>query len=148
MRVAVDAIPKGHNSVCPYLTVSDAKMVIDFLKATFGAETLLAMPGPNGAIMHAELRIHDSIVMVGTAMGDAKPMPGQVHCYVDDVDAVYEKALAAGATSLRVPTDMFYGDRISMVKDTCGNIWAISTHKEDVSAEEMGKRMARMGAQG
>ena len=63
--------------------------------------------------------------MVGTAMGDAKPMPGQVHCYVDDVDAVYEKALAAGATSLRVPTDMFYGDRISMVKDKTGNVWAI-----------------------
>jgi PhnB protein len=145
--MTVSAIPKGHNSVCPYLTVSDAKVVIDFLKATFSAETLLAMPGPNGAIMHAELRIGDSIVMVGSAMGDTKPMPGQAHCYVENVDAVYEKALTAGATSLRVPTDMFYGDRISMVKDKAGNIWAISTHKEDVSSEELAKRMAKMGPQ-
>jgi PhnB protein len=120
--------------------------VIDFLKATFSAETLLAMPGPNGVIMHAELRIRDSIVMVGTAMGDAQPMPGQVHCYVEDVDDVYTRALRAGATSLRVPTDMFYGDRISMVKDKAGNIWAISTHKEDVSEEEMARRMAKMAA--
>jgi uncharacterized glyoxalase superfamily protein PhnB len=141
----VSAIPKGHNAVCPYLTVSDAKVVIDFLKATFGAETLLAMPGPGGVIMHAELRIGDSIVMVGTAMGDAKPMPGQVHCYVENVDAVYDKALVAGATSIRVPADMFYGDRISMVKDATGNIWAISTHKEDVSSEELTKRMAQLG---
>jgi PhnB protein len=142
--MAVSAIPVGHNSICPYLTVSDAKMVIDFLQVTFGAKTLLAMAGPNGVILHAELRIHDSIVMVGTAMGDARPMPGQVHCYVENVDAVYERALAAGATSLRVPTDMFYGDRISMVKDKAGNIWAISTHKEDVS-EELTKRMAKIG---
>jgi PhnB protein len=141
----VSAIPKDHNSVCPYLTVSDAKVVIDFLQTTFDAKVVLSMPGPNGVVMHAELRIHDSIVMIGTAMGDAKPMPGQVHCYVEDVDAVYARALAAGATSMRAPADMFYGDRISMVKDTCGNIWAISTHKEDVSAEEMATRMAGMG---
>src|SRR5262249_54406552 len=113
----VSAIPKGHNCVCPYLTVADARGVIEFLKATFDGDTLLAMPGPNGSIMHAELRIGDSIVMVGSAMGDAKPMPGQVHCYVENVDDVYGKALAAGGTSLRAPTDMFYGDRISMVKD-------------------------------
>ena len=146
--MTVSAIPKGHNAVCPYLTASDARMVIDFLRATFDAETLFAMPGPNGAVMHAELRINDSIVMLGTAAGDAKPMPGQVHCYVEDVDAVYAKALAAGATSLRVPTDMFYGDRISMVKDKAGNVWAISTHKEDVSDEEMATRMAQMGQKG
>jgi uncharacterized glyoxalase superfamily protein PhnB len=138
------AIPQGHNSVCPYLTVSDAKLVIDFLKATFNAETLLAMPGPNGIIVHAELRIRDSIIMIGSAMGDAQPMPGQVHCYVENVDAVYKRALDAGATSMRAPTDMFYGDRISMVKDKAGNIWAISTHIEDVSSEEMAKRMAKL----
>jgi PhnB protein len=146
--MSVKSVPEGHNAVCPYLTVSDAKLVIDFVKATFGAETLVAMPGPGGLIMHAEVRIRDSIVMIGSAMGEGKAMPGMVHCYVDDVDAVYAKALAAGATSMRAPEDMFYGDRISMVKDACGNHWAISTHKEDVTAEEMQKRMANMKPKG
>lgn len=146
--MTVNGVPKDHNSVCPYLTAKDAQVVIDFLKATFDAETVFLMPGPGGMIMHAEMRIADSIVMIGSVMGDTKPMPGQVHCYVADVDAVYARALAAGGTSMRPPTDMFYGDRISMVQDTCGNIWAISTHKEDVSAEEMAKRMADMGPKG
>ena len=140
----VRAIPEGHNAVCPYLTVPDARVVLDFLGATFGAKTLFAMPGPGGLIMHAEVRIGDSIVMVGSAAGGSS-MPGQVHCYVEDVDAAYARALAAGATSLRAPMDAFYGDRICMVKDTCRNVWAISTHKEDVTPEEMARRMALQG---
>jgi PhnB protein len=138
-------IPQGHNAVSPYLTVADARVVLEFLKNTFRAEDVLAMQGPDGSVAHAEVRIGDSIVMVGTASAGAQPMPGQVHCYVEDVDATYERALAAGASSLRAPTDMFYGDRIAMVKDRMGNIWAISTHKEDVSQEEMKRRMAAQG---
>jgi PhnB protein len=126
--------------VCPYLTVSKVPQLIEFLRHTFRAEQVLAMPGPTpGSISHAELRIGDSIVMMGES---PHPMPAQVHCYVEDVDATYERALAAGATSLRPPTDMFYGDRVSMVKDELGNIWAIATHKEDVSDAEMQRRMS------
>jgi uncharacterized glyoxalase superfamily protein PhnB len=137
-------IPTGHNRVCPYLVVSDPKVVIDFVQSTFDGKTLFSMAGPGGLIMHAEIKIQDSIVMVGGTPDASKAMPSQVHCYVEDVDAVYARALKAGATSLRAPTDMFYGDRISMVKDPAGVTWAISTHKEDVTEAEMQKRMAAM----
>jgi PhnB protein len=140
--MSVPYVPARHNAVCPYLTVTDAQIVIDFMTATFGAETVHAMRGPNGLVMHAEMRIADSIVMVGSGMSPNLPAPGQVHCYVEDVDAVYKRALDAGATTQRPPTDMFYGDRIAMVKDKAGVIWAISTHKEDVSADELDRRMA------
>ena len=100
------------------------------------------MAGPGGAVMHAELRVADSIVMVGGAAPGGETHNGQVHVYVPNVDATYARALAAGAKSTREPTDMFYGDRISMVKDPFGNLWAISTHKEDVSPEEMDRRIA------
>jgi PhnB protein len=139
--MTVRPVPEHHNAVCPYLVVEGAAKVVAFLKETFNAEELACMRGPNGRIMHAELRIADSIVMLGEPMG-GPPFPGQVHCYVPDVDAAYARALKAGGTSLREPIDMFYGDRISMVKDPTGNVWAISTHKEDVSAEEMERRMA------
>jgi PhnB protein len=136
----VSPIPSGHNVASPYLVVTDSSGLIEFLKRTFGAEEVGRLGPPGGPVHHAEVRIGDSIVMMGDRPDS--PMPGQVHCYVADVDAVYARALAAGATSMREPIDMFYGDRISMVKDPFGNIWAISTHKEDVSHEEMGRRMA------
>jgi PhnB protein len=137
------AVPAGHNSVCPYLTVTDVPQLIEFLQRTFRVEPVRALPDPTpGSISHAELRIGDSIVMMGES---PNPMPGQVHCYVEDVDAAYQRALAAGATSLRPPIDMFYGDRVSMVKDQLGNIWAIATHKEDVSDAEMHRRMTQQG---
>jgi PhnB protein len=103
--------------------------------------------GPSGAIMHAEI-VADSIVMIGSGTGPNPPTLGQAHCYVEDVDATYQRALDAGAVSQRAPTDMFYGDRISMVKDKAGIAWAISTHKEDVSAEELERRMAAMAPKG
>jgi PhnB protein len=134
-------IPEGHNAVCPYLVVTSASGLIEFLARTFDAVELDRMGPPGGPVFHAEVKIGDSIVMMGEPMG-GPPFPGQIHCYVADVDATYQRALAAGATSLREPTTMFYGDRISMVKDAWGNVWAISTHVEDVSSDEMMRRMA------
>jgi PhnB protein len=140
--VPASAIPQGHNAVSPYLTVHDARGLIDFLKRTFDAQEMMVMPGPGGAVMHAELRIGDSVVMIGGAAPGGATFAGQVHVYVADVDETYARALRAGATSTRPPTDMFYGDRISMVRDPHGNVWAISTHKEDVSPAEMARRMS------
>jgi PhnB protein len=133
-------VPAKHNAVCPYLTVKSADALVEFLKKTFAAELVERFVMPNGAVMHAEVRIADSIVMIGESP-DAKG-GGMVHCYVPDVDACYERAIAAGATGIRKPEVMFYGDRISMVADAFGNTWAISTHVEDVSADEMARRMA------
>ena len=99
------------------------------------------MPGPNGTVAHAELKIGDSMVMIGDA-GDQWPVKtGQVYLYLEDCDRFYKQALAAGATSVREPADQFYGDRNATVNDAFGNTWSIGTHVEDVSSEEMERRM-------
>jgi uncharacterized glyoxalase superfamily protein PhnB len=134
-------VPSGHNAVSPYLVVADVPALLDFLRVVFGAEEIARLPGPGGAVSHAETRIGDSVVMMGGPPSGAAKV-AMVHVYVADVDATYARALEAGAKSLRAPEDMFYGDRISMVSDPSGNTWAISTHKEDVSAEEMARRAA------
>jgi uncharacterized glyoxalase superfamily protein PhnB len=123
--------------------VQDVPALLEFLRVTFGAEELGRLEGPSGLIMHAEARIGDSVVMVGGAQPGSAQKTAQVHVYVADVDAAFARALKAGAKSLREPVDMFYGDRISMVSDAAGNVWAISTHKEDVSHEEMARRAAK-----
>ncbi len=145
--MAVKPIPDGYHSVTPYFTIQGAAKLIDFLKQAFGAEEMVRMPGPGGAIMHAEARVGNSMVMISDAVRDT-PMPGSVFLYVNDVDATYKRALQAGAVSLMEPTDMFWGDRFGRVKDPCGNIWGIATHKEDVPPEEMGKRAAAAMQQG
>ena len=139
--MAVKPIPDGYHSVTPQLDVKGAAKLIDFMKQAFGAEEIMRMPGPGGALMHAEVKIGDSIVMMSDAVREA-PMPGSVFLYVNDVDAVYERALQAGATSQLEPTDMFWGDRFASVKDSFGNKWGMATHKEDVPPEEMPKRAA------
>ena len=121
----VPYVPAGHNCLSPYLVVTDAALLIDFVKHVFDAADVLTMPGPDGRVAHAELRIGDTILMLGQS---AQPFPAQLHCYVANVDDVYARALATGATSLRPPTDMPHGDRLSLVKDTQGNVWAIATH--------------------
>lgn len=98
--------------------------------------------------MHAELRIGDSIVMLGDVAGEFKPMRSTIHLYVNDADTVYRRALQAGATSVREPADQFYGDRNAGVEDPCGNFWWIATHKEDVSPEELERRAAALMPQG
>jgi PhnB protein len=99
--------------------------------------------GPDGTVGHAEVRIGGSPVMMGEARGPWPAMPCAIYLYVNDTDAVYRRALAAGATSLMEPADQFYGDRNAGVKDPCGNFWWIATHKEDVSPEELQARAAK-----
>lgn len=144
--MTVKPIPEGYHTVTPYLVVQEAAKLIDFLKQAFDAEEIHRMARPDGTIMHAEIKIGDSRVMMAEASGDVKPMPAMLHLYVEDTDAVYRQALQAGATSLREPEDQFYGDRIGGVRDSFGNQWWMATHIEDVSPEEMARRAADQAA--
>lgn len=134
--MSVKPIPDGYHSVTPYLAVKGAAGLIDFMKEAFGAEEAFRM-GDN-PIMHAEMRIGDSMVMLGDAQDEV--MPAQIHLYMPDVDATYQRALKAGAKSTREPENQFYGDRSAGVKDAFGNTWWIATHIEDVPPEEMARR--------
>jgi uncharacterized glyoxalase superfamily protein PhnB len=139
---AVKPIPDGYHTVTPYLVVRDVPRLIEFLRQAFGATELIRAARPDGSIMHAEVAIGDSRVMMGEASATTPPMPGSVHLYVVDTDALYHLALQAGATSLREPTDQFYGDRMAGVLDPVGNQWWIATHTEDVPPAEMARRAA------
>jgi len=143
--MAVKPIPDGYHTVTPYLTVQGVAQLLEFVTKAFGAEVKFKMPGPGGKIMHAEFRVGDSMVMTGEARDECPATPGVLHLYVPDADAVFQKAVAAGAEVVRPVADQFYGDRSGGVKDACGNTWWISTHIEDVSMEEMKARMAGMG---
>lgn len=133
-------IPAGYHSVTPYLIVQGVAKLIDFLKLAFEAKETERHAKPDGTIMHAEVRIGDSIVMMGEPMGEFNPMPASIYLYVDNTDAVYKRALNAGGTSMMEPADQFYGDRNAGVKDPSGNIWWIATHQEDVPPDELAKR--------
>jgi PhnB protein len=124
----------------PCLVAEGASKLIEFLKQAFGAEERFKMARPDGGIMHAEIKIGDSILMLGEATDQWKPITGAIYLYVNNADAVYKRALQAGATSIMEPMDQFYGDRHGGVKDPAGNIWWIATHKEDVPPEELKKR--------
>jgi len=141
---SVQPIPDGAHTVTPYLVAEGIPRLIEFLKQALGAQELSRMARPDGVIMHAEVKIGDSIVMMGTPMGDWKAQPCSLYLYVEDVDAVYERAIQAGGTSVKEPADQFYGDRTGGVIDPSGNYWGIATHVEDVSHEEMAKRFAAM----
>jgi uncharacterized glyoxalase superfamily protein PhnB len=147
--MAVKAIPDGYRSITPYLVVDGAAKLIEFLKKAFRAqEVFTPMVGPDGKIGHAEMRLGDSVVMMADATPEWKALTSLTHYYVDDVDAVYRSALQAGATSVREPADQFYGDRSATVRDPLGNLWSIATHKEDVSREELERRVADMMKKG
>ena len=138
--MAVNPIPDGYQTVTPYLVVRDVAGLIAFLEQVFGAKDKELMEGSDGSIMHAEIRIGDSPIMMGEANEEYPPMPSMLHIYLEDVDDAYQRALAAGATSLREPRDEFYGDRTAGVQDAYGNQWWMATHVEDVSPEEMQRR--------
>ena len=140
MATKATPIPKGYHTVTPVLTVHGAAKLIEFLKQAFDAKETYRLPGPNGEVMHAEVKIGDSMVMVGEATDQWKPMPATIALYVEDTDAWYKRALQAGATSVREPSDQFYGDRSAGVKDSAGNRWWIHTHIEDVPPDEIKKR--------
>ena len=141
-------IPEGYSTLNPYLAVEDASSAIDFYQRAFGAKERSRMPGPGGAIMHAELEIGDSVLMLSDPFPQASTKPPtelggttvSLMLYVEDTDATYRQAIDAGATSLMEPDDMFWGDRFSSVQDPFGHSWTIATHVEDVSPEEMQRR--------
>jgi uncharacterized glyoxalase superfamily protein PhnB len=147
--MAVKSRPDGYHSVTPYLVVTGAAKVIEFLKQALNAEEIMRLAAPGGRIGHAEMRIGDSVVMLADAHGEHQPMPAMLHLYVDDADATYQRALASGATSVQAPTDQFYGDRSGGVRDSAGNLWWIATHIEDVPPDELRRRaeeaMAKAG---
>ena len=124
----------------PYVIVHGTPKLIDFLTGAFGAKERMRVTNPDGSISHAEVEIGDSIVMMGEASREFPAMPGSIHLYVKDADANDQRALKAGAKSLREPADQPYGDRSAGIKDPVGNVWWISTHIEDVSLEEFEKR--------
>jgi PhnB protein len=131
-------LPDGVHSVNPYLVVDDPDALIAFLEHVFGARTG-ERTAVDGATLHADVRIGDSRVMIGAARGWT-PTPAMLYVYVDDCDAAYARAIAAGAESLMAPADMFYGDRHGGVKDASGNSWWIATHIEDVPPDELARR--------
>lgn len=125
----VTTFREGFHSLTPYLIVTGAAKLIDFLKQAFGAEEKFRVPKPDGSIMHAEVRIAGSVVEVADANAQYPPRPTNLHFYVPDADAVYERAIAAGAISTHEPVDQPYGDREASIRDPGGNDWYISTHK-------------------
>ena len=135
-------IPDGFHTVTPYLIVDGAEKVIKFMQQALGAkydhEPTLR---PDGKIMHATLKIGDSMVMISDASEQAKATPAMLYLYVPNVDAAYQLAIKAGATSIMEPADQFYGDRSGGVKDAAGNSWFLGTHIEDVAPAELKKRV-------
>ena len=155
--MAVNPIPEGYHSLQIYLAVEDASKAIDFYKEAFGAEETIRMPGPDGKVAHAELQIGDSKLMLSDPFphSDVRPPSerggptASIFMYVDDVDATFEQAQRAGASVVSELEDMFWGDRFGTVADPFGHVWAMATHKEDLSEEEIAERskaaMAEMG---
>jgi PhnB protein len=140
--MAVKPIPDGYHSLTPYLVVKNGADQITFLERAFGAKELHRSSRPDGSIMHAELQIGDSRLMMSEANAQWGVLTMALYMYVPDTDATYKRALEAGATSIMEPADQFYGDRNAGVKDSSGNLWWIGTHIEDVSAEEIERRAA------
>ena len=147
----VKPIPDGYQAVTPYLIVSGAARALDFYKQVFGATEIMRMPGPNG-IAHAEMRIGGSVVMLADEspdMGYKGPValggsPVSLMLYVADVDATFQRAVAAGAVQQRPVQDQFYGDRSGTLEDPFGHVWTVATHIEDVAPDEIDRRLAAM----
>ena len=150
--MTVKPIPDGYHSVTPYLVVKGASEAIEFYKKAFGAEERMRLDGPGGTIAHAELQIGDSPIMLADenpAWGAKGPgafggSPVSLMIYVEDVDEVFPKAIAAGAKELRPVEDQFYGDRTGTLTDPFGHVWSVGTHKEDLTPEQITERMASM----
>lgn len=146
--MATKSIPDGYHSITPYLIIKGAAGAIDFYKRVFGATELMRMPDPSGKIGHAEIMIGDSHIMLADEypeMGHRSPQTlggagVSLMIYLDDVDEVYKRALAAGAKQVQPLKDQFYGDRSGTVQDPYGHVWTIATHVEDIAPEEMQRR--------
>jgi PhnB protein len=148
----VKPIPTGYHAITPYLIVDGAARAIEFYRRALDAKELMRIPAPNDRIGHAEIKVGDSVIMLADEhpeMDARSPKhyggsPVSLLLYVTDVDKQFKQALAAGATLVRPVSDQFYGDRSGTLKDPFGHTWHLSTHKEDVSPEELNRRMAAM----
>lgn len=157
MSSGVKAIPDGYHSVTPHIVVKDGRAALEFYKKAFGAEEMMVIPGPDGkGVMHGEVRIGNSVLMFAgewpgaqtQAPATLKGTTAAIMIYSPDVDSAFNRAVQAGATVVMPPTNMFWGDRYSQVKDPEGHVWSIATHVEDVPPDECSRRMKEMFAQG
>jgi len=147
--MSVQAVPKGYHTITPYMTVRDAARAIEFYKQAFGAKEKGVMKGPEGKVMHAELVIGDSTIMLADEFPEFGSLSPQsiggsgtgLHIYIEDVDSAFDRAVQAGATVEMPVADMFWGDRYGKLRDPFGHKWSIGTHKADLSMEEMKKGM-------
>jgi PhnB protein len=150
----IKAIPAGHHTVTPYLTIKNAAKAQEFYKQAFGATETYTLMMPDGRLGHAEIRLGDSMIMLsdefpeygGKAPETLGGSPVSLHLYVEDVDAFFTSALAAGATERKPVMDQCYGDRFGQLEDPFGHLWWVATHTEDVAPEEMQKRVQAMFA--
>lgn len=146
----VNPIPDGFHTLTPHVIVKGVAKAIDFYKKAFGAEERFRMPGPDGSIMHAEVQIGSSILMLAEenaqwgSFGPKETTPVVLHMYVPDCDVAMKRAAGAGATVVMPAADMFWGDRYGKVKDPFGHEWSIATHTSDPTPEQMKKAMAEM----
>ena len=149
----VKPIPDGYPRVTPYLIVNGASAAIDFYREVLGATERMRMPAPGDKVGHAELELGESLIMLADEAPDMDAhgpravggTPVMLHVYVDDADAVFNRAVEAGARALRPVEDKFYGDRTGEFEDPFGHRWSVATHVEDVPPDEMERRMAAMG---
>lgn len=156
MNQAVRPIPEGYRTVTPHLVCEHAAEAIEFYKKAFSAVEIARMPGPDGKIMHAELRIGDSPIMLAQdypEFGSRGPLALQgtsvvIHLYVEDADAVFAQAVSAGGEPVMPLSDMFWGDRYGQVQDPFGHRWSIATHKQDLTPEQIMEGMNKMMAEG
>ncbi len=152
MSDKVKAVPEGYHALTPYLVMNDAARAIEFYKEAFGAQEVMRLDAPDGKIGHAELRVGDSIFMLADECSESPQRAPQslggtsvgLMLYVEDVDAVVESAVSAGAKLVRPIKDQFYGDRTGGVEDPFGHSWYVATHVEDVAPEELQRRVAAM----
>jgi PhnB protein len=146
MPTSVKPIPEGYHTVTPYLVVSDSARALEFYAKAFGAQEKVRMAGPDGRIMHAEMQIGDSMVMVADENPGCKSAqssggsPVSIFLYVEDVDSTFNQAVQAGAKADMPPQDMFWGDRFGKLTDPFGHLWALATHIEDVAPQDMKRR--------
>jgi PhnB protein len=146
----VKPIPDGYHSATPYLIIDGAARAIDFYKRAFGARELMRIPAPGDRIGHAEIKVGDSVIMLADEHPEIEARgprhyggtPVSILLYVTDVDRQFKQAIVAGATEERPVADQFYGDRAGTLRDPFGHRWHLHTHKEDVSTEELSRRMA------
>ncbi len=150
--MSIQRIPAGYHTVTPYLIIKGAAQAIQFYQSAFGAQQIMRLDGPDGTILHAEIKIGDSHIMMADEMETHRGpqtlggTPVSLMLYVEDCDKVFAAALAAGATQTRPLENQFYGDRCGTLVDPFGHIWSVATHVEDVTPEEINRRFAEMMA--